>query len=41
MGVKSETQNLPDYINHEGFVNIILKKGEEFKSQTTYRINRL
>lgn len=40
-GIAIEAQNLPDAINHKGFGNVILKKGEEFKSQTTYRIERL
>lgn len=40
-GIAIEAQSLPDAINHEGFGKVILKKGEEFKSQTTYRIERL
>lgn len=40
-GLAIETQNLPDAINHEGFGKVILRKGEEFNSQTTYRIERL
>ncbi len=40
-GIAIEAQNLPDAINHKGFGNVILKKGEEFKSQTIYRIKRL
>lgn len=40
-GIAIEAQNLPDAINHKGFGNVILKKGEEFKSQTIYRIERI
>lgn len=33
-----ETQALPDAINHDGFGNIVLKKGERFYSTTKYGI---
>lgn len=40
-GIAIEAQNFPDAINHKGFGKVILKKGGEFKSQTTYSIERL
>lgn len=40
-GLALETQSLPDAINQEYFGNVILREGEEFKSQTTYKIHRI
>lgn len=36
-GITLETQTLPDAVNQAGFGNIILRPGENFTSQTTYK----
>lgn len=36
-GITLETQTLPDAVNQAGFGNIILRPGETFTSQTTYK----
>lgn len=38
-GITLETQTLPDAVNQPGFGNIILRPGELFTSQTTYKFN--
>ncbi|MBM7551567.1 aldose epimerase family protein [Thalassobacillus pellis] len=37
LGICLETQYPPDAIHHSDFPSIVLKKGEEYKSQTTFR----
>lgn len=38
-GITLETQTLPDAVNQTGFGNIILRPGETFASQTTYKFS--
>lgn len=38
-GLCLETQYFPDSLNHEGFSNVILEKGQEYKHTTIYKMS--
>lgn len=38
-GIALEAQTLPDAINHDDFGDSVLRKGQEFYSQTSYKLN--
>lgn len=40
-GIAIEAQQLPDAINQRYFGSIILRKGEEFKSQSIYKVRKI
>ena len=40
-GICFETQNFPDAPNHSNFPNSILKKGEEYNHQTTFKFENI